>query len=50
MGRTQIESVWTRKLIRIFQANGDEITKVWRKLSEELHNLYASPNITRMIN
>jgi hypothetical protein len=27
----------------------DEVTGGWRKLHEELHNLYFSPNIIRMI-
>jgi hypothetical protein len=28
----------------------DEVTREWRKLhNEELHNLFSSPNITRMI-
>jgi hypothetical protein len=39
-----------RVLRRIFGPKRDEITEEWRKLfSEELHNLYASPNIMRQI-
>jgi hypothetical protein len=39
-----------RVLRRIFGPNGDEVTGGWRKLhNEELHNLYSSPNIIRMI-
>jgi hypothetical protein len=35
---------------RIFEQKRDEVTGGWRKLhSEELHNLYASPSIIRMI-
>jgi hypothetical protein len=35
---------------RIFGPKRDEMTRDWRKLhSEELRNLYSSPNIIRMI-
>jgi hypothetical protein len=37
-------------LRRIFGPKRDEMTGDWRKLhNEELHNLYSSPNIIRMI-
>jgi hypothetical protein len=37
-------------LRRIFGAKRDEVTAGWRKLhNEELHNLYSSPSIIRMI-
>jgi hypothetical protein len=39
-----------RVLRRIFGLKRDEVTREWRKLhNEELHNLYSSPNIIRMI-
>jgi hypothetical protein len=39
-----------RVLRRIFGPGWDEVTGDWRKLhNEELHNLYSSPNIIRMI-
>jgi hypothetical protein len=39
-----------RVLRRIFEPKRDEVTGGWRKLhTEELHNLYSSPNINRMI-
>jgi hypothetical protein len=39
-----------RVLRRIFGPKRDEVTGYWRKLhKEELHNLYSSPNIIRMI-
>jgi hypothetical protein len=39
-----------RVLRRIFGPTRDEVTGDWRKLhNEELHNLYSSPNIIRMI-
>jgi hypothetical protein len=39
-----------RVLKRIFGPKRDEVKEDWRKLhKEELHNLYASPNIIRMI-
>jgi hypothetical protein len=37
-------------VLRIFGPKRDEVTADWRKLhNEELHNLYSSPNIIRMI-
>jgi hypothetical protein len=40
-----------RVLRAIFGPKRDEVTGDWRKLhNEELHNLYSSPNIIRMIN
>jgi hypothetical protein len=37
-------------LRRIFGPNRDEVTGGWRKLhNEELHNLYSSPSIIRII-
>jgi hypothetical protein len=34
----------------IFGPRRDEVTGDWRKLhNEELHNLYSSPNVIRMI-
>jgi hypothetical protein len=37
-------------VLRIFGPKTDEVTGDWRKLhNEELHNLYSSPNIIRMI-
>jgi hypothetical protein len=39
-----------RVLKRIFGPKKDEVTGGWRKLhNEELHNLYSSPSIIRMI-
>jgi hypothetical protein len=39
-----------RVLRRIFVPKRDEVTGGWRKLhNEELHNLYSSPNIIRII-
>jgi hypothetical protein len=37
-------------LRRIFGPKRDEVTAGWRKLhNEELHNLYSSPSVIRMI-
>jgi hypothetical protein len=37
-------------LRRIFGQKGDEIIGGWRKLhNEELHNLYSSPSVIKMI-
>jgi hypothetical protein len=39
-----------RVLRRIFGPKRDEVTGKWRKLhSEELHNLYSSPDIIRQV-
>jgi len=39
-----------RMLRRIFGLKRDEVTREWRKLhTEELNNLYSSPNIVRVI-
>jgi hypothetical protein len=39
-----------RVLRRIFGPKREEVTGGWRRLrNEELHNLYASPNIIRLI-
>jgi hypothetical protein len=40
-----------RVLRRICGPKRDEVTEEWRKLhSEELHNLYSSPDIIRQVN
>jgi hypothetical protein len=39
-----------RVLRRILGSKRDEVTGEWKKLlNEELHDLYSSPNIVRMI-
>jgi hypothetical protein len=39
-----------RVLRRIFEPKREEVTEAWRRLhNEELHNLYASPNIIWVI-
>jgi hypothetical protein len=39
-----------RALSRIFGPKRDEVTGGWRKLhNEEVHNLYSSPSIIRII-
>jgi hypothetical protein len=39
-----------RVLRRIFDPKRDEVTGRWRKVhNEELHNLYSSPSIIRMV-
>jgi hypothetical protein len=41
--------VFENRVLRIFGLKRDEETGGWRKLhSEELHNLYSSPNIIRI--
>jgi hypothetical protein len=42
--------VFENRVLRIFGPKSDEVTGDWRKLHNgELHNLYPSPNIIRMI-
>jgi hypothetical protein len=42
--------VFENRVLRIFGPKRDEVTGVWRKLHNvELHNLYFSPSIIRMI-
>jgi hypothetical protein len=42
--------VENRVLRRIFGPKREKVAGSWRRLhNEELHNLYASPNITRVI-
>jgi hypothetical protein len=38
-----------RVLRRIFGPKREEVAGGWRRLNEELHNLYASPNIIWVI-
>jgi len=38
-----------RMLRRIFGPKRDEVTGEWRKLHEELNDLYCSPNIVRVV-
>jgi hypothetical protein len=41
---------WEKHALRVFGPKRDEVTGDWRKLhSEELHKLYSSPSIIRMI-
>jgi hypothetical protein len=43
-------TVSENRLLRVFGPKGKEVTGGWRKLhNEELHNLYSSPSIIRMI-
>jgi hypothetical protein len=42
--------LYENRVLRIFGPKRDEVTGGWRKLlNEELHNLYSSPSIIRMI-
>jgi hypothetical protein len=43
--------VFENRVMRIFGPNRFGVTGMWRKLhNEELHNLYSSPSIIRIIN
>jgi hypothetical protein len=49
-GENRLRVFENRVLRRIFGPMRDEVTGGWRKLhNEELHNLYSSPSIIRMI-
>jgi hypothetical protein len=42
--------VFENRVLRIFEPKRNEVTGGWRKLhNEELHNLYSSPSIIRII-
>jgi hypothetical protein len=42
--------VFENRVLRIFGPKRDEVTAEWRKLhNEELHDLYSSPSIIRII-
>jgi hypothetical protein len=46
----RLRVIESRVLGKIFRTKRDEAIRCWRKLhNEELHNLYSSPNIIRMI-
>jgi hypothetical protein len=48
--RTETEDIRSIVLRKMFGPKREEVTGGWRKLrSEELYNLYSSPNIIRMI-
>jgi hypothetical protein len=49
--RNAVSSVFENRVLRrIFGSKRDEVTGDWRKLhNEELHNLYSSPSIIRII-
>jgi hypothetical protein len=43
--------VFENRVLRgIFRPKRDEVAGGWRKLHNEVHNLYFSPSIIRMIN
>jgi hypothetical protein len=49
-GEHRLRVFENRVLRRIFGPKRDEVTGCWRKLhNEELHNLYSSPSIIRII-
>jgi hypothetical protein len=42
--------VFENRLLRIFGTKREEVARDWRRLhNEELHKLYASPNIIKVI-
>jgi hypothetical protein len=50
IGEHKLRVFENRVLRRIFGPKRDRVTGEWRKLhNEELHNLYSSPSIIRII-
>jgi hypothetical protein len=50
LGTYRLRVFKNRVLRKIFGLKRDEVTRDWRKLhNEELHSLYTSPSIIRMI-
>jgi hypothetical protein len=48
--KRRLRALENRVLRRIFGPKSDEVTEEWRKLhNEELHDLYSSTNIIRVI-
>jgi len=43
------DEIWNRVLSRIFGPKRAEMAGGWRRLHNELHNLYALPNIIKVI-
>ena len=41
--------MFENRVLRIFGPTRDEVTGEWKKLHNELNNLYSSPNIVRVI-
>jgi hypothetical protein len=41
--------VFENRVLRIFGPKRDDVTRLGEVHNEELHNLYSSPNIIRMI-
>jgi hypothetical protein len=41
--------VFENRALRIFGPMRDEVTEVWTKLHNELHNFSSSPSVIRMI-
>jgi hypothetical protein len=49
INRNRLRVFENRVLRRIFGLKRDEVTGEWRKLHEELHDLYSLPSIIRII-
>jgi len=47
--KCRLRAFENRVLRRIFGPKRDEVTGEWRKLRDELNDLYCSPNIVRVI-
>jgi hypothetical protein len=49
LGKNHVLKVTEKVQGRVFEPKREEMLGEWRKLHEELRNLYASPNIVRVI-
>jgi hypothetical protein len=45
LGLSTLKEEYRMRVVRIFGTKREEVTGTWIRLHQELHNLYASPNV-----